>query len=53
MFRVFICYVMLGCCAVSCLNNFSAQSDSLLFCASDNNRLELELLIEMSIYTVL
>ncbi len=42
MFRVFICYVMLGCCAASCHKNFSAQSDSVLFCASDNKRLELE-----------
>ena len=42
MFRVFICYVMIGCCAVSCHKNFSAQSDSVLFCASDNKRLELE-----------
>ena len=42
MFRVSICYVMLGCCAVSGHKNFSAQSDSVLFCASDNKRLELE-----------
>ena len=42
MFRVFISYVMLGCCAVSGHKNFSAQSDSVLFCASDNKRLELE-----------
>ena len=39
---VILSYVMLGCCAVSCLKNFSAQSDSVLFCASDNKRLELE-----------
>ena len=37
---VILCYVMLGCCAVSCLKNFSAQSDSVLFCASDKKRLE-------------
>ena len=30
-----LCYVRLGCCAVSCLKTFSAQSD--LFCASDKN----------------
>ena len=36
---VILCYVMLGCCAVSCLKNFSAQSDSVLFCASDKKRL--------------
>ena len=28
--------------ALSCLKNFSAQSDHVLFCASDNKRLELE-----------
>ena len=38
---VMLFYVMLGCCAVSCLKNFSAQSDSVLFYASDNKRLEI------------
>src|SRR4029434_7143250 len=33
------CYVMVGCCAVPCPKNFSAQSDPVLFCASDNKRL--------------
>ena len=37
---VMLYYAMVGCCAVSCLKNFSAQSDSVLFCASDNKRLE-------------
>src|SRR4029434_1221347 len=44
---VILCYAMVGSCAVSCLKNFSAQSDSVLFCASvhDNKRLELELYV--------
>ena len=32
---------MTGCFALSCPKNFSAQSDPVLFCASDNKRLEL------------
>ena len=32
---VILCYAMVGCCAVSCPKNFSAQSDSVFFCASD------------------
>ena len=36
---VILCYVMVGCCAVPCLKNFSAQSDPVSFCASDNKRL--------------
>ena len=35
-----LCYVMLGCSVVSFHKNFSAQSDSVLFCASDK-RLDL------------
>ena len=34
-----LCYVMVGCCAVPCPKNFSAQSDPVSFCASDNKRL--------------
>ena len=34
MFCVLICYVMPGCFALSCPKN--AQSDPVLFCASDN-----------------
>ena len=33
---------MPGCFALSCPKNFSAQSDPVLFFASDNKRLELE-----------
>src|SRR4029434_8763311 len=36
---VMLCYVMVGCCAVPCPKNFSAQSDPVSFCASDNKRL--------------
>ena len=32
-------YVMVGCCAVPCPKNFSAQSDPVSFCASGNTRL--------------
>ena len=32
-------YVMVGCCAVPCPKSFSAQSDPVSFCASDNKRL--------------
>lgn len=39
-------YVMLACCAVSCLKNVSAQSDSVLLCASDNKTLETWLLTD-------
>ena len=31
---------MPGCFALCCPKNFSAQSDPVLFCASDNKRLE-------------
>src|SRR4029434_1019907 len=34
-----LCYVMVGCCAVPCPKNISAQSDPVSFCASDNKRL--------------
>src|SRR4029434_4544286 len=34
-----VCYVIVGCCAVPCPKNFSAQSDPVLLCASDNKRL--------------
>ena len=34
-----LCYAIVGCCAVPCPKNFSAQSDPVLFCASDNKRL--------------
>ena len=34
-----LCYVMVGCCAVPCPKNFSAQSDPVSFCASGNKRL--------------
>src|SRR4029434_522436 len=34
-----LCYVMLGCSAVPCPKNVSAQSDPVSFCASDNKRL--------------
>ena len=34
-------YVISGCFALSCPKNFRAQSDPVLFCASDNKRLEL------------
>ena len=34
-----LCYGMVGCCAVPCPKNFSAQSDAVSFCASDNKRL--------------
>ena len=34
-----LCYAMVGCCAVPCPKNFSAQSDPVAFCASDNKRL--------------
>ena len=37
--NVLLCQVL----ALSCLKNFSAQSDLVLFCVSDNKRLELEL----------
>ena len=40
MFCVLICYVMPGCFALCCPKNFSAQSEPVLFCASDNKRLE-------------
>ena len=36
---VILCYAMVGCGAVPCLKNFSAQSDPVSFCASDNKRL--------------
>ena len=39
---------MLGCCAVSCYKNFSAQSDPVLFCASDNKILKIEPELEYS-----
>ena len=35
-------YVMLCQVALLCPKNFSAQSDPVLLCASDNKRLELE-----------
>src|SRR4029434_10317225 len=34
-----LCYAMVGCCAVPCPKNFSAQSDPVSSCASDNRRL--------------
>ena len=37
-----LCCVMPGRFALSCPKNFIAQSDPVLFCASDNKRLELE-----------
>ena len=36
---------MPGCFALSCPKNFSAQSDPVLFCASDNKIFELELFV--------
>src|SRR4029434_9956178 len=44
LYRVYVilcllCYAMVGCCAVPCPKNFSAQSDPVSFCASDNKRL--------------
>ena len=39
---------MLRCCAVSCHKNFSAQSASVLFCASVNKTLELEHELELT-----
>ena len=36
-------YMLCQVLALSCLKNFSAQSDLVLYCASDNKRLELEL----------
>src|SRR4029434_6275640 len=34
-----LCYVMVDCSVVPCPKNFSAQSDPMSFCASDNKRL--------------
>src|SRR4029434_1042228 len=34
-----LCYAIVGCFVVPCPNNFSAQSDPVSFCASDNKRL--------------
>src|SRR4029434_199103 len=34
-----LCYAMVGCCVVPCPKNFSAESDPVSFCASDNKRL--------------
>src|SRR4029434_84431 len=34
-----LCYAMVGCCVVPCHKNFSAQSDPVSFCASDNKTL--------------
>ena len=34
-----LCYAMVGCCVVPCPKNFSAQSDPVSLCASDNKRL--------------
>src|SRR4029434_10119098 len=34
-----LCYAIMGCCVVPCPKNFSAQSDPVSFCASDNKRL--------------
>ena len=48
-FWVLICHVMPGCFALSCPKNFSAQSDPVLFYASDNKRLELEQVCRPSI----
>ena len=39
LYYVMLCYAMVGCCAVPCPKNFSAQSDPVSFCASDNKRL--------------
>ena len=39
LYYVMLCYVMVGCWAVPCLKNFSAQSDPVLFWASVNKRL--------------
>ena len=36
-----LCYAMVGCCAVPCPKNFSAQSDPVSLCASDNKILDL------------
>src|SRR4029434_4321575 len=36
-----LCYAMVGCCVVPCPKNFSAQSDPVSFCASDNKILDL------------
>ena len=36
--------------ALSCLKNFSAQSDLVLFCASDNKRLELDTIFSFEAY---
>src|SRR4029434_3953075 len=36
---IMLCYAMVGCCAVPCPKNVSAQSDPVSFCASDNKRL--------------
>ena len=33
-----LCYAMVGCCVVPCPKNFSAQSDPVSFCASDNKK---------------
>ena len=52
MFCVLICYVMPGCFALSRPKNFSAQSDPLLFCASDNKRFELEIFLTTSRNTI-
>ena len=35
----YIMFAMVGCCVVPCHKNFSAQSDPVSFCASDNKRL--------------
>ena len=43
---VILCYAMVGCCAVSCLKNFSAQSDSVHL---TNKTLELELGLELEL----
>ena len=44
--RLHLCHGMPSCFALSCPKNFSAQSDPVLFCASDNKRLELECTIK-------
>ena len=41
-----VLYVMPGCFALSCPKNFSVQSDLVLFCASDNKRLELKGIVQ-------
>ena len=38
----YLCHVIPGCFALSCPKNFSAQSDPVLFSASDNKRLEVD-----------